>query len=118
MIDHDVQFFQQHPGRYAHIRAPRLVPVVNKQRAAGYMPECEAEFRSLGDHKRERRRIILWRVPEQHPAYDAKEVKILKIPFLAFADETIEDIDEVLLPIVQEIMEDAAKKQGLANALD
>lgn len=91
----DTQFFQQHPTRRAHIR-----------NALG--AECEAEFRTLGDHARDRRRILLWRVPEGNPFYDPVNRPLLKVPFLAFADETIEDEDAVLLPILDEIMRNAA----------
>ena len=35
--------------------------------------------------------------------------QILVIPFLAFADETIEDRDDILLPLIHRIMMDAAK---------
>lgn len=106
----DEQFFQQHIDRYAHIRKPRIVLAINKQRAVGYQDECAAEFMSLGDHAPARRRILLWRLPEDHPLYDPDEIKVLKIPFLAFADETIEDTDAILLPIIHEIMTDAARK--------
>jgi hypothetical protein len=71
------------------------------------------EFWSLGEHNKDRRRILLWRVPESHPAYDPKEMKILRIPFLLFSDETIDDTDSTLLPIIHEIMVNAAKKQGV-----
>ena len=39
--------------------------------------------------------------------------KLLKIPFLAFADETIEDDDDTLFPIVRDIMGDALKRETL-----
>ena len=112
-MDEDAQFFTQHPDRYAHIREPRMVLTKTPQRAVHYRPEMEGEFWSLGEHNKDRRRILLWRVPEHHPAYDPKEVKILRIPFLLFSDESVEDTDAVLLPIVHQIMTDAAKKQGV-----
>ena len=94
----DRHFFAQHPDRQARIRLP-------------YADECKGEFWSLGEHNRARRRILLWRVPEHHPAYDPKEAKILRIPFLLFSDETVEDTDAVLLPVIHKIMLDAQKKQ-------
>jgi hypothetical protein len=101
----DIRFFFQHPDRRAHIRSPRMADVeIDKQRAASYVGEMEREFRSLGSHKRDRRRIILWRIPEDNPYYDPKKPGILKIPFLLFADETVEDRDDILLPVLQEIM--------------
>lgn len=114
MNDPDSQFFTQWPDRHAHIRLPRQVLVRTRQRATYYEPENEREFRTLGGHDPKRRRIILWRVPADNPAYDPKQPPILKIPFLAFADEEIADRDDVLLPIVHEIMSDAAMKYGSA----
>lgn len=89
----DKQFFAQYPLRKAHIRLP-------------YLNECSGEFWSLGDHNRTRRRILLCRT-DARGAF-LPDNKIMKIPFLAFADETIEDTDEVLLPIIDEIMTSAA----------
>jgi len=36
----------------------------------------------------------------------------MKIPFLAFSDETIEDRDDILLPIIEEIMLDAYARES------
>lgn len=96
----DEGFFVDHPDRHARLRRP-------------YKGECEGEFWSLGMHERERRRIIMWRVPEQNPAFAELKnkfggVPLLKIPFLVFSDETIEDTDAILLPIVHSIMSEAA----------
>ncbi len=104
--EEDVRFFFQHPDRKSHIRAPKMAEevVIDQRRAASYVGEMEREFRTLGPHKRERRRVILWRIPEDNPHYDPRKPGILKIPFLAFADETIEDRDDILLPILHEIM--------------
>ena len=108
-MDEDAQFFAQHPDRYAHIRMPKLVLERTLQRAVRYVEECQGEFWSLGEHDKSRRRIILWRVPRDNAFYDPDNPQILKIPFLAFADEAIEDRDDVLLPIVHEVMLNAAK---------
>lgn len=105
----DEQFFAQHPDRQAHIRKPTFAPVRDSQRAVRYLDECELEFRSLGPHQKERRRIVLYRVPKDNPMFDPAKQQILKIPLLAFADETIEDEDRVLLPIIHRLMMDAAK---------
>lgn len=109
-MDEDAQFFADHPDRYAHIREPRRVLHTDKQRATRYVNESEGEFWSLGEHNKDRRRILLWRVPHDHPMYDPAKPQILKLPMLAFADETIEDRDDILLPIIDGIMKDAAKK--------
>ena len=90
----DGDWFRMRPNRHYHIRNI-------------YRGECEAEFRSLGDHQAHRRRVILTRVDAlQQPLPNNK---LMKIPFLAFADETIEDSDEILYPIVRDIMTEALK---------
>lgn len=105
-MDLDAQFFAQHPDRRARIRMPDgPAPVRDAQRAVRYLSECEMEFRHLGPHDRNRRRIVVWRAPADHSTHPNH---LLKIPFLAFADETIEDTDAVLLPIVAGIMKQAA----------
>lgn len=90
----DKAFFTAHPERKAHIRLP-------------YKGEAEGEFWQLGEHNRARRRILLCRCDAiGNPLPNGQ---IAKLPFLAFADESIEDTDEVLLPIIDEIMRDAFK---------
>lgn len=88
----DKMFFRNHPDRQVHIRNP-------------YQDECKGEFWTLGEHDKKRRRILLCR--NDHNGLPLPKGQIMKIPFLAFADETIEDTDEVLVPIVREIMQDA-----------
>ena len=109
--EEDVRFFFQHPDRTTHIREPRQAQevVIDPQRAASYVGELEREFRTLGDHKRDRRRVILWRVPKDNPFYDPQKPSFLKVPFLLFADETVEDQDDILIPILHEIMANARK---------
>ena len=92
-LDPDALFFQQHPDRYAHIRLPRKELVKNQQRAVQYQDEAQGEFWSLGDHDKSRRRIILWRVPKDNAFYDPANPQSLKIPFLAFSDETIDQLN-------------------------
>jgi hypothetical protein len=104
-MDPDDQFFQAHPDRRARIRLPaKSMPYKDQQRAVRYLSESEMEFRSLGPHDVSRRRILVWRCPPDHPSHPNH---LLKIPFLAFADETIEDRDDILLPIIHQIMLDA-----------
>ena len=105
----DHQFFNEHPSRQVRIRLPGRQLYKNEQRAVRYLDECELQFRSLGGHDPKRRRIIVWRLPRDHPAYDPEKPQLLVIPFLAFADESIEDTDEVLMPILHDIMVEAAK---------
>lgn len=110
--DPDALFFVAHPDRKAHIRAPRREIYIDKQRATRFMDECEAEFRSLGEHDKDRRRIIVTRT--DHRGVPIKDGQVLKIPFLLYSDESVEDTDEVLLPIIFDIMANAAE-QGSAR---
>src|SRR5262245_23916992 len=96
----DEQFFQKHPDRRAHIRT-------------AHKDECKGEFWSLGDHEKSRRRIVL--VREDFGGNLLPDGKVLKIPMIVYADETILDTDEVLLPMVQEVMTAEAVRQGLVR---
>lgn len=95
--DGDTAFFAAHPDRRSHIR-----------NAGAH--EMNGEFWSLGAHDASRRRILIWRTPSYHPM--ARRYPLLRIPFLAFADETIADEDSVLLPLIDQVMRDAAKQGG------
>lgn len=97
MIDEDARFFAQHPSRQCRIRKPRI-------------GEQNMEFLSLGLHDVERRRMIVWKVPK---GSEFGAGRIVAIPFLQFADETIEDTDEYLRPILHQIMMDAANDHGI-----
>jgi len=108
--DSDAQWFSSYPNRQSHIRKPTMILETNSQRGTRYVDECAGEFFSLGDHNKDRRRILLWKVPKDNIFYDPRKPQILKIPFLLNSDETVEDRDDILLPILQEIMMDAARK--------
>jgi hypothetical protein len=101
----DEQFFAAFPDRRCRIRPPSRALEIDRQRAVRYLDESELEFRSLGPHDKNRRRIIVWRVPEGNPWYDPVRRKLLKVPFLLFGDETVEDNDATLMPILNGIME-------------
>jgi hypothetical protein len=92
----DVGFFFDHPDRHARIRKP-------------FGDEMKGEFWSLGEHEKDRRRVLLWRVPEDNPYY-SRDRSVLKIPMLLFGDETVEDRDDILLPMIHEIMSAAREK--------
>lgn len=94
----DGTYFRQHRDRFFHIRN-------------AYKDECRGEFFSLGYHEENRRRIILCRA--DYMMRPLPDNKLLKIPFLAFADETIEDDDDTLFPIVRDLMGDALKRETL-----
>jgi hypothetical protein len=98
-LDPDEAWFAEHPDRKIRIRLP------GKGRAPD-KTESEEEFRSLGSHPRSRRRIIVATIS---PQLARPGMKFMKIPFILFADETVEDRDDVLLLILDEIMRDAAR---------
>jgi hypothetical protein len=103
----DAQFFADHPDRRARIRLPGRELHKDNQRSVRYLAECELQFRSLGPHDISRRRVLVYKTPADHPSHPNH---LLKIPFLAFADETIADDDRTLLPIIHELMlKEAAK---------
>ena len=88
----DRVFFKEHPTRRMRIRAP-------------FPNEYTVEFRQFGMHEEDRRRIIVSRIPagmsKRH------HVDFMRIPFLLFADETVEDTDEILAPILHQMMLEA-----------
>jgi hypothetical protein len=84
--------------------------VIDKQRAARIEEEMRGEFWQLGGHDKTRRRILVWKIPKDNPFYDEKREQLMRIPFLLHSDETVEDRDDVLLPILHELMEDARKR--------
>jgi hypothetical protein len=108
-MDEDAQWFTDHPDRKAHIRAPRLERRISPQRAVAYLPEMQGEFWSLGDHDKTRRRVLLLRV--NAAGEFLPDNRILKIPVVLFADETVEDRDDILLPWAHQIMVDEGKRQ-------
>jgi len=103
----DEEFFTVFPDRQYRIRKPARILVKDKQRATYYGDECLGEFLSLGPHDKNRRRIIVWRLPEGNPHFDPMRQKLMVVPMLAFADEEIADNDAVLGPILHGIMEHA-----------
>lgn len=102
----DEQFFKQHPDRRARIRKPEFKAHRDSQRAVRYLDEAELSFRQLGPHQKERRRIIAYRTPADHPSHPNH---IMPIPILLFADESIEDRDDILLPLIHKLMLDQVK---------
>lgn len=93
----DEIWFAEHPDRQTHIRTAQP-------------GESEKEFRALGPHHVSRRRVLLWKIPADAPIGAGK---IADIPFVAAADESVEDTDAVLLPILAEFM-GKARAQDMA----
>ena len=88
----DEAFFAEHKDRTYRIRVPEP-------------GEFADEFRSLGPHEKDRRRVIVKRVEWSKARMFG--VKLMPIPMLAFADETIEDDDATLSPVFDGIMKEA-----------
>jgi len=103
----DIQFFKDHPDRKARIRLPHKQTHIDQQRAVRYLDEQELAFRHLGPHNVKRRRIIVYRVPADHPEYANH---LMQIPLLLYADESVEDTDKVLLPLIHKLMMEAAQR--------
>lgn len=97
LIDTDEQFFSQHPTRKTLIRPARD-------------GEFRGEFASLGQHDATRRVVLCWRSDPQ-PGFSRG--MIMKTPMVLFGDETVENEDSVLLPILHQLMADAAKQHGM-----
>lgn len=110
--DTDIKWFAENPERQVHIRTPRKTPTINKQRAVRYLDEEEMSYRHLGPHDPKLRRLILYKLPPDHPAYDPENPQILKVPFLALHGEIIPDEDAILLPMLEKMMLEAQAMQG------
>jgi hypothetical protein len=96
----DKVFFSEHRDRKLRIREP-------------IEAEYQREFRGFGMHDESRRRVIVSRVaPNMARRHN---IDYMRIPFLLFGDETVEDTDEVLHPILDEIMRDAAAGYGMVR---
>lgn len=108
--DPDIHFFETHKDRQARIREPVPMVQIDKQRGARIVDEMQGEFWTLGSHDKKRRRILVWKIPKDNPFFDAKREQLMRIPFLLHSDETVEDRDDVLLPVLHEIMEQHRKK--------
>lgn len=73
--------------------------------------EYQREYRQFGLHEERRRRVIVARVP--YHMMQRHNIDFIRVPFVMFADETVEDTDAVLAPILDEMMRDAAEGYGM-----
>lgn len=94
----DRAFFGEHKDRRFRLREP-------------FPGEYTAEFRQFGMHNEDRRRIIVARVAANMAR--RHNIDFMRIPFLLFADETVEDTDQIIAPILDKIMQDAAEGYGM-----
>jgi hypothetical protein len=92
----DVVWFRQRARRDYRIRVP----------APG---EFDAAWQVLGMHNHDRRRVIVWRIPKDNPGRKLIPDGLMRIPFLAEADESIEDDDFVLRRLMARMMRDAER---------
>lgn len=95
----DPGWFALHAKRQARIRDP-------------FPDEFSHTWHHLGGHDAGRRRVLVWRVPGDNPGRHLVPDGLMRVPFLAFSDETIENSDAVLLPILDSIMKDAAAQEA------
>lgn len=95
--DDDPIWFGLHKDRQCRIREPNTF-------------EFWTAWQQLGGHDATRRRVLVWRVPENNPGRRVIHDGLMRIPFLMRADETIENADGVLLPILDSLMTDAMGK--------
>ena len=99
MLNDDVRWFKQLPRRQTRIRVP----------APG---EFSASWLAMGDHDATRRRVLVWRVPKNNPGRKLIPDGLMRIPLLLRADESVENDDKVLLPILDGLMREAAMAQS------
>lgn len=88
----DNAWFTEHPTRITRIRTP-------------FPGEYGPEFISLGLHDQKRRRILTWRMMA------VGDNVLGRVPFLATTDETIENEDAILVPILDDMMKSAGRRQ-------
>jgi hypothetical protein len=103
-MNSDVIWFRLHRDRDYHIREP-------------FAGEQQAAWRILGDHELSRRRIIIWRVPKNNPGRHVIPDGLMRVPFLAFADESIEDDDKTLKRIMDGIMQSASEQTAVRGII-
>ena len=94
-MNDDLRYFTQLPKRQTRLRTP----------APG---EFVTSWRLLGDHQPDRRRVLIWRVPADNPGRRLIEDGLMRIPILLRSDETVENDDATLLPILDAQMRAAA----------
>jgi hypothetical protein len=88
-------WFKEHPARKMRLRPP-------------IDDEYETEFRGFGMHAKDRRRIIVFRISTG--AGRRHNVDFARVAFLLFADETVEDTDEIIGPILGQLMREASER--------
>jgi hypothetical protein len=102
MSDDDVIWFRQRARRDYRIRVP----------AQG---EFACAWIMLGMHNQDRRRVLVWRVPKNNPGRKMIPDGLMRVPFLAEADESIEDDDFVLKRLMARMMKDAAEAKPVGG---
>lgn len=95
MMNDDEHWFRLHPSRRSRIRPPVI-------------GEFGAAWQMMGMHNITRRRVLVWRIPANNPGRGIIPDGLMRIPMLAHADETIENEDHTLLPMLDVMMKAAA----------
>lgn len=103
--DDDAIWFDLHRDRQARIRSPNPF-------------EFWTAWQQLGGHDASRRRVMVWRVPENNPGRRVIPDGLMRLPFLLRSDETIENADSVLLPILDDMMQDAMGKPSSGGLVE
>jgi hypothetical protein len=103
ILESDEAFFQRNPRRQIRIR-----------RAS--KNEMDREFAQVTPHTEHQRRIIAWRVPHNVPApFAGYRGRVMRIPFVQEIGEEIDDTDRALMPILEDLMNEASKEYGLGG---
>lgn len=90
----DAAFFNANPNRQIRVRRPRKFFKRNRQRGVDIVFEFAKEYAVLARHKKEQRRVLVWRIPPDNPHYDPDKPGLMQIPFFVDPGETVPDTDE------------------------
>lgn len=103
LLESDEAFFKRHRNRQVRIRRC-------------HQNEMNREFHSLGLHDERNRRMIVWKVPGNiRPPYSHYADQLMKIPYLKDPNDVIEDTDNAVMPLLEQLMEEANKEYGLGG---
>lgn len=103
LVENDNAFFRRNPRRQIRLRLP-------------HKGEMNREFMSLGIHSESQRRMLVWKVPGSIRApYSEWAGRLMKIPYIMQPNEELEDSDKILMPLLDELMDEASKDYGLSG---
>lgn len=103
LVENDNAFFRRNRNRQIRIRRP-------------HKGEMNREFLSLGVFPDDWRRMIVWKVPNNVRApFSQHAGQLIRIPYVKRPEEEIDDTDKRLMPLLEELMQDANREQGIAG---